>query len=116
MAHIRQACCIVLQLRMPPASNLPQITPIFAIYRSGGSADFKEYSMSFRNMKLSSRALGAMLALGLAGVSLAGCVYYPSGYGYGYGPAYAPGYVYAPPVGVVVGGGWGGGWGRGGWR
>jgi len=58
-------------------------------------------------MKLSPRALSRFAALILAGVSLAGCVYYPSGYGYGY----APGYVAAPPV-VVGGWGWGGGWGH----
>jgi hypothetical protein len=70
--------------------------------------------MTIRAIKLPTRALGAVLALGLAGVSLAGCVYYPSGYGgYGYAPGYyaAPAYV-APPV--VIGGWWGGGWG-GGW-
>jgi hypothetical protein len=61
------------------------------------------------------RRLKAVVALGVIGLSLAGCVVYPSG-GYGYaggggyygGPAY-----YAPPV--VVGYGWGGGWGGGGW-
>ncbi len=58
--------------------------------------------MSFRTMKLSSRTLVRAVAVALAGLSLAGCVYYPNGYGYGYGP----GYVVAPPVGVVVGG-WG---------
>ncbi len=69
--------------------------------------------MSIRTMKLSPRALGAVAAVVLAGVSLAGCVYYPNGYGYSYGPGYySPAYVAAPPVGVVVGGGWG--WG-GGW-
>jgi hypothetical protein len=74
--------------------------------------------MSVRAMKLSSRAIGTIAALMIAGVSLAGCVYYPSGYGYG--PAYssgyyAPAYAYAPPVNVVVGGGWGG-WGYHRWR
>jgi hypothetical protein len=61
--------------------------------------------MSVRAKKRSSSALGAVAALALAGMTLAGCVYYPSGYGYGYG--YGPGYYAAPPVGVVVGGGWG---------
>jgi hypothetical protein len=63
----------------------------------------KEYPMSFRTMKFSSRTLVKVAAVVLASVSLAGCVYYPGGYGYGYGP----GYAVAPPVGVVVGGGWG---------
>jgi hypothetical protein len=73
--------------------------------------------MAIVKMKLSSRALGRIAALTIAGVSLTGCVVYPSGYGYGYAPGYySPGYAYAPPVGVVVGGGWwGGGWGHGGW-
>jgi hypothetical protein len=61
--------------------------------------------MSFRTVKFSSRSLVKLAAVVFASVSLAGCVYYPSGYGYGYG--YGPGYVVAPPVGVVVGGGWG---------
>ena len=60
--------------------------------------------MSFRTMKFSSRTLVKVAAVVLASVSLAGCVYYPGGYGYG------PGYAVAPPVGVVVGGwGWHGG-------
>ncbi len=73
--------------------------------------------MTIRAMNLSSRTLGVITALGLAGMSLAGCVYYPSGYAYG-GPGYAPGYVAAPPVNVVVAGGWWGGWWGhgGGWR
>jgi hypothetical protein len=81
--------------------------------------------MSIRMLKISPKALGAVLALGLAGVSLAGCVYYPTGpaYGYAYAPGYyAPAYV-APPV-VVYGGGYvgggygwrGGGWGGGHWH
>ncbi len=57
-------------------------------------------------MKLSPRAIGAVAALLVAGASLAGCVYYPSGYAPGY---YAPAY-YGPPVGVVIGGGWGHRW------
>ena len=65
--------------------------------------------MRIHAMKRSPRMLGAAAALLLTGASLAGCVYYPSGYGYGPG-YYAPGYVYGPPVGVVVGGGWG--WGH----
>ena len=67
--------------------------------------------MAIRAMKLSSRGIGAVVALVLAGMSLTGCVYYPSGYGYGYGYGpgyYGPAYV-GPPVGVVIGGG---GWGR----
>jgi len=76
--------------------------------------------MTVRAMKISSRAIGMITALGLAGFSLAGCVYYPSGYGYASPGYYAPAYAFAPPVGVVVGGGWGwgGGWGHGGrgWR
>ncbi len=59
-------------------------------------------------MKLSPRAMGAVAALVLAAASLAGCVYYPSGYGYAPG-YYAPAY-YGPPVGVVIGGGWGHRW------
>jgi hypothetical protein len=61
---------------------------------------------SIRAMKLSPRAIGAVAALLVAGASLAGCVYYPSGYAPGY---YAPAY-YGPPVGVVIGGGWGHRW------
>jgi hypothetical protein len=75
--------------------------------------------MAIRAMKLSSRAIGTVAALVLTGISLAGCVYYPSGYGYGYGPSYyGPAYVAAPPVAVSVGGGWGwgGGWGGHRWR
>ncbi len=74
------------------------------------------FPMSVRTMKIPLRAIGMVVALGLAATSLAGCVYYPSGYAYGPGYA-APAYAYAPPVNVVVGGGWGwgGGWGRG-WR
>ena len=76
--------------------------------------------MSIRAMKFSPQMLGRFAALALAGASLAGCVYYPSGYGYGYAPGYyaAPAYAYAPPVDVVVGGGWGwgGGWGGRHWR
>jgi hypothetical protein len=72
-----------------------------------------------KHIKLPSRALVRIATLGLAGASLAGCVYYPSGYAYGGG--YAPGYYAAQPVyvaPVVVGGwwGWGGGWGHGGGR
>lgn len=75
--------------------------------------------MANKSMRVSPRMLArvAALALALAGASLAGCVYYPSGYGYGYAPGYyaQPAYV-APPV--VVGGWWGwgccgGGWGGG---
>ncbi len=74
--------------------------------------------MAIRAMKLSSRAIGTVAALALAGMSLAGCVYYPSGYGYGYVPSYGPAYVAAPPVAVAVGGGWGwgGGWGGRHWH
>lgn len=57
-----------------------------------------------------------IVLLSLAATSLAGCVYYPSGYGYGYGPGYyaAPAVV-VQPAPVMVGGwwGWGGGWGGG---
>ncbi len=64
--------------------------------------------MTVRSMKPSPRTLSRFAVLLLAGVSLAGCVYYPSGYGYGYAPAYV-----APAPAVVVGGwGWGGGWGH----
>ncbi len=53
-----------------------------------------------------------MVLLTLAGAGLAGCVYYPSGYGYGYNSGYyaAPAVV-VQPAPVVVGGWWGGGWG-----
>jgi hypothetical protein len=86
---------------------------IIDVYRR---AKLKRNDMAIGKMKLSSRALGRIAALAIAGVSLTGCVVYPSG-GYAYSPGYyAPGYAYAPPVGVVVGGGWwGGGWGHGGW-
>lgn len=83
--------------------------------------------MAVRTMKLSSRAIGRVAALALAGVSLAGCVYYPSGYGYyssgygyypyryssyPYGYSYYPySYGYVPSVGVTIGGGWGNYWG-----
>lgn len=63
------------------------------------------------NRILKPSTLGILAVLGM---SLAGCVYYPSSYGYGYGQ---PAYVAAPPVVVVGGGWWGGGWGHGGgWR
>jgi hypothetical protein len=79
----------------------------------------EEFPMNVGKMKLSSRALGRVAAVMIAGAGLAGCVYYPSG-GYAAGYGYAPGYYapapeyYAPPVSVVVGGGWGwgGGYGR----
>ncbi len=69
--------------------------------------------MTVNATKFSVRRLALLL---VAGASLAGCVYYPSGYGYGYGYGYgtgyyAPAYVAPAPV-VVVGGGWGHGW----WR
>jgi hypothetical protein len=56
--------------------------------------------------------------LALAGAGLAGCVYYPSGYGYGYNSGYyaAPSVV-VQPAPVVVGGWWGwGGHGHGHWH
>ncbi|MBB5372033.1 hypothetical protein [Acidocella aromatica] len=68
--------------------------------------------MAIMGMKISSRAMARIAAIALAGASLAGCVYYPSGYGYYAQPAYV-----APPV--VVGGwwGWGDDWGEHGhWR
>jgi hypothetical protein len=54
-------------------------------------------------MKFKKSSLGMVAALALAGMSLAGCVVYPSGYGYGYGGGYGGGYYpapayYAPPV------------------
>ena len=63
--------------------------------------------MTVRDVKRSKRALGLAAVLGLAGLSLTGCVYYPSGY-YGYAPGYyAPAYVAPVPVygGVWFGGG-----------
>ncbi len=52
------------------------------------------------------KRLGAAAVLVLAGLSLAGCVVYPSSYGYG-GGYYAPAVV-APPVygSIFIGGGW----------
>jgi hypothetical protein len=87
-----------------------------AIFGQVVRIECKELLMANRGMKLSSRKIRLVAALALAGVSLAGCVYYPSGYGYGYAPGYySPGYVAAPPV--VIGGGWGWwGGGRGRWR
>lgn len=64
--------------------------------------------MAVPGMKRSKRALGLIAVLGLAGLSLAGCVYYPSGYGYGYAPGYyAPAYVAPVPVygSIWIGGG-----------
>jgi hypothetical protein len=55
--------------------------------------------------------LGLIAVLGLAGLSLAGCVYYPSGYAYTPGYYAAPAYVAPAPV---YGGVWIGGWGHGG--
>ena len=77
-------------------------------------------SMKFRKAAMTGLTLTAL------GVSLAGCVVYPSGYaynsygyggGYGGGYGYAPGYYAPPPVvgSVIIGGGWGRGWGGGGW-
>jgi hypothetical protein len=61
--------------------------------------------MTIPGMKRSKRTLGLIAVLGLAGLSLAGCVYYPSGYAYAPG-YYAPGYVAAPVYGSVwIGGG-----------
>ncbi len=71
--------------------------------------------MRVPGMNFRKRSIGAVVALALAGLSLAGCVVYPDGYGYGGGYA-APAY-YAPPVTFgfgYYGGGWGGGGGR--WR
>ncbi|HUM09147.1 MAG TPA: hypothetical protein VLT37_09790 [Acidocella sp.] len=69
--------------------------------------------MANKTLKVSSRALARIAAVALAGASLAGCVYYPSGYGY------APGYyaepAYVAPAPVVVGGWWGWG-GHGHWH
>jgi hypothetical protein len=69
-----------------------------------------------------------VLALAVAGASLAGCTVYPArpygyGYGHGGGHGYRP-YAYSAPAwgsgrgyGHGYGGGYGGGWGhRGGWR
>ena len=68
-----------------------------------------------------------VLALAVAGASLAGCAVYPArpyGYGHGGGHGYRP-YAYSAPAwgrsgrgyGHGYGGGYGGGWGhRGGWR
>lgn len=69
--------------------------------------------MANKSMKVSPRALARIAAVALVGASLAGCVYYPSGYGYAPGYYGGPGY-YAPPV--VVGGWWGWGGGDGGWH
>jgi hypothetical protein len=66
--------------------------------------------MTITGMKRAKRALRLIAVLGLAGVSLAGCVYYPSGYAYGPG-YYAPAYVAPAPV---YGGVWFGGWHGGG--
>ena len=63
--------------------------------------------MAVPGFKRSRRTLGLIAALGLAGLSLAGCVYYPSGYGYGYAPGYyAPAVAPVPVYGSVwIGGG-----------
>jgi len=63
-------------------------------------------------MNFRKRSIGAVAALALAGVSLAGCVVYPAGYGYGGGYYAAPAYYAPPPVSFgfgYYGGGWGGG-------
>lgn len=77
----------------------------------------KFFSPAIIRRGIGARGIGRVAALAFACAALAGCVYYPSGYGYAAGPGYyQPAYV-APPV--VVGGWWGGGWGRGwgrGWR
>ncbi len=66
--------------------------------------------MSIKSLKISPRILARAAAVALAGASLAGCVYYPSGYGYSSGYYASPVYVAPPPV--VIGGWWG--WGEGG--
>jgi len=65
--------------------------------------------MAIKSMKVPPRVLVRIAAVALAGASLAGCVYYPSSYGYAPGYYAAPAYV-APTV--VVGGWWGGGGGH----
>ena len=61
-------------------------------------------------------ALRRVALLALAAAGLAGCVYYPSGYGYGSG-YYAAAPVVVQPAPVVVGGWWGwGGGGHGHWH
>jgi len=77
--------------------------------------------MDIRVMKFRKQTMGALVALALCSLSLAGCVVYPSGYGYGYGGGgyYAPAVIAPPIYGSVIiggGGGWGHGWGGGGWR
>ena len=75
--------------------------------------DFEDQAMAIKSMKISARAMARIAAVALAGVSLAGCVYYPSGYGYGYAPGYYAEPAYVAPT-VVVGGWWGwGGHGHG---
>ncbi|MDE2239139.1 MAG: hypothetical protein KGJ73_04325 [Rhodospirillales bacterium] len=44
--------------------------------------------------------------LALAATGLAGCVYYPAGYGHGRGGYYAPAVTVVPPP-IVFGGWWG---------
>jgi hypothetical protein len=64
-------------------------------------------------MKRCRRRLGLIAVLGFAGLSLAGCTVYPSGYAYAPGYYYAPAYVAPAPVYGSV---WFGGWGHGHWH
>lgn len=106
--------------------STPQISPIYDIdvlpiasEKSLNRSNAMTAKITFRKMRL-----GTISAV-IASMTLGGCVYYPSNYGYGYPGYTAPAYV-APPVSgsVVIGMGdwWGGGWGdddhgwHGGWR
>lgn len=106
--------------------STPHISPIYDIDVSTIASQKSSNRSNVMTAKITSwkKRLGTIGTV-MAAMTLGGCVYYPSNYGYGYTGYAAPAYV-APPVSgsVVIGMGnwWGGDWGdgdqgwHGGWR
>jgi hypothetical protein len=95
----------VLQNDGTAAAKLPRMIATLAFWVNLLTGVQGDDVMRVTAMKFPKR-LGAAAVLVLAGLSLAGCVVYPSSYGYG-GGYYAPAVV-APPVygSIFIGGGW----------